>query len=283
MTIATPDRAAPPYRSNFFVAFKVLPPERRRAIEAVYGFCRRADDAVDDATNPALARAVLERLGREIEDVFSGRPGNADTESLSQVVQAFRLPRLPFDRLLEGVSWDLEGRRYATVQELREYCRRVASSVGLLCIRIFGCEAPSCDRYAEELGVALQWTNILRDVSQDLARGRVYVPAESFARHGLAPEDLSRRDPDLRARLDRLIRSEVAYARGCFVAAERALPPVERPRVLAGRIMAAVYQALLRKIERAGSHVLDRRVALSGAYRGALAMGVVLRDRLRLA
>jgi phytoene synthase len=265
--------------SSFFVAFRVLPAERRRAIEAVYDVCRRADDAVDEAPDPPTARGALERIAAEIDRVFTGAADEAN--ALAEAVARYHLPRRPFDRLLEGVGWDLEGRRYATATELREYCSRVASSVGHLCVRIFGCTDPACDAYADELGVALQWTNILRDVGGDLQRGRVYLPAASLEAHGLSPNDLARRAPDVRARVAALVRDEAAYARRCFAVAERILPAAERRRVLAGRIMGAVYLKLLRRVEHAGAAVLDRRVRVSAAVRAAVALRLVAAEGLR--
>jgi phytoene synthase len=186
----------------------------------------------------------------------------------------------PFEDLLEGVTWDVEGRRYATAADLREYCLRVASSVGMLSIRVFGCEDPGAGAYAEELGVALQWTNILRDVREDLERGRVYLPAEALGRHGLRESDLGRRDAETRRRLDAVIREQVAFARGRFEAAGKALPRKDRRRLLAGRIMAAVYRVLLDKIDRAGAAVLDRKPRIGAPRRGLIALRLLLRDRL---
>lgn len=266
--------------SNFFAAFRFLPAERRRAIETVYDFCRRADDAVDEASDPAAARASLAALEVELNRAFQGGGAGRSPSSLAGVVARFRLPREPFDLLLEGMHWDLEGRRYATRAELREYCRRVASSVGVLCVRIFGCADPACDRYAEELGIALQWTNILRDLGSDLERGRLYLPEESLRRHSLAPEDLVRDAAPAAAQVAALVRAEAAYARACFREAERLLPAAERHRVLAGRIMGAIYEALLAKVERAGARVLERRVALSRAGRALVALRVFLSDRI---
>ena len=266
--------------SSFSIAFRVLPRERRRAIEAVYAFCRRADDAVDEAPDPLAARTALAQIARELDDVFRGPADRRLASSLAGAVSAFQLPREPFNLLLEGVGWDLEGRRYETRADLREYCRRVASSVGVLCVRIFGCAGPGCDRYAEELGIALQWTNILRDLGSDLGHGRVYLPAESLRGHSLTPEDLLSRGAVPTERIDALVRSEAAYARSCFSAAEGSLPIAERRRVLAGSIMGAVYQALLAKIEKAGARVLERRISVSGPRRAWLALRCLLRDGL---
>jgi len=248
--------------SNFFVAFRVLSPEGRRAIKAVYGFCRGADDAVDDAVTESDARNALQRVAEELDGSFSG----AGSE-LSWAIERYALPRKPFDDLLEGVAWDIERRRYERTGDLREYCYRVASTVGLLCVRIFGCGDGRCDAYASELGVAMQWTNILRDVGEDLRNGRCYLTADALRRHRLTEEDLRSGDADSRARLAALIREEAAYARSCYAEAGRLLPDEERSKVLAGEIMAAVYRALLQRVERAADGVLDRRVRVSGIRR----------------
>jgi phytoene synthase len=263
------------------VAFRVLPRARREGILAVYAFCRRADDAADEAAGPDEARAALALIRRELEDAFRGREDDPRVARLARAVATFRLPREPFEDLLEGVSWDIEGRRYESQEDLRQYCRRVASAVGLLCVRVFGCEGGRADDYAEELGVALQWTNILRDVGEDLGRGRVYLPADALRFHGISERDLFGRDPTTRRRLDALILEQAAYARARFAAAAAAFPPEERRRLLAGRIMAAVYRALLLKIERAGSEVLDGKIRLAAPRRALIAAGVVLGDRLR--
>jgi phytoene synthase len=266
--------------SNFFVAFRVLPPERREAIRAVYRFCRRADDAVDDAADRAAGRAALGRVAALLDRVYDPAGETGEETALRRAIARFDLPREPFDDLLEGVSWDLEGRRYEETRDLREYCYRVASTVGLLCVRIFGCRGDSCDGYAEELGVALQWTNILRDVGVDLSRGRVYLTQRSLSEHGLTDDDLRRGDAASRSRLAALVRAEAAYARGLYAEAERRLPPKERQKVLAGEIMAAVYRRLLRRVERNAHGVLDRPVRLSSIERGCVAAGALLRRRL---
>lgn len=264
--------------SNFRVAFRVLPPARREGILAVYEFCRRADDAVDEATGTGEALAALAEVRRDLDAAFAGRDDTRGATRLGRAVRAFGLPRQPFEDLIEGVTWDLEGRRYANAGELREYCRRVASSVGLLAIRVFGCEDRGALRYADELGVALQWTNILRDIGEDLERGRVYLPGDALRRHGLTEGELAGRDAGARKRLDALIREQAAHARERFRAAAEALPAGERRRLLPGRIMAAVYCVLLRKIERAGSSTLDRKMRVSAPRRGLIAAALLLRD-----
>jgi phytoene synthase len=266
--------------SNFFIAFRVLAPERRRAIEAVYGFCRRADDAVDATADASTARAALERVAESLERAFGAGEDQRPVLELRRAIRRFDLPRRPFDDLLEGVSWDIEGRRYRDTAALREYCYRVASTVGLLCVRIFGCRDGAGDDYARELGVALQWTNILRDVAQDLSQGRIYLPERSLRRHRLSGRDLGDPDPAARPRVAALIREEARYARLCFAEARRVLPRSERSKVLAAEIMAGVYRSLLRRIERAGDGILDRRIRVPAVERGWIAARLLARHRV---
>ncbi len=267
--------------SNFLVAFRVLSEDRRAALSAVYAFCRLADDAVDESRDHGEASEALARMRRSLDDAFAGKPGAGIPTGLAEAIRGFDLPAGPFHDLLEGVGWDLEGRRYADAPALREYCRRVASAVGLLCVRIFGCEDPGCVRYAENLGVALQWTNILRDVGVDLSRGRLYLPADALRRHDLTLEALQHPDAPARERLGALIREQSALARAFFGAAEAWLPPGERRRALAGEIMAAVYRTLLRRVERVGARVLDREVRVRAAERAWIAARLLVRERLR--
>jgi phytoene synthase len=265
--------------SNFFVAFRALPPEGRRAIKAVYGFCRQADDAVDSAATASEARRALQGVAEQLDNAFAHGKHGPELGELRWAIERFDLPREPFNDLIEGVSWDLERRRYVDTGELREYCYRVASTVGLLCVRIFGCRAGICDDYARELGVAMQWTNILRDIGEDLGNGRLYITGAALRRNQLTEEDIRTGDADSRARLASLIREEAAYARNCFAEAERLLPAPERSRVVAGEIMAAVYKALLRRIARAGDGVLDRRIGISAMRRMWIAGRLLVRRR----
>jgi phytoene synthase len=267
--------------SNFFVAFKVLPPDRRRAIEAVYFFCRQADDAVDDAADALEARERLDLVSARLERAFGSTPLQSPDADLRWAIERFDLPRKPFDDLVEGVSWDLSGRRYEDTAELREYCYRVASTVGLLCVRIFGCRGDSCDGYAAELGIAMQWTNILRDVGSDLRRDRLYLPLGTLRRSGLTEEDLRRADPASREKLAAVVREEAAYAESRYREAELLLPAEEKPKVVAGEIMAAVYREILRRVKREGDGVLDRKVRISRLRRGMIASRILLGRRLQ--
>ena len=266
--------------SHFRVAFRVLPPPRRAALHAVYAFCRVADDAVDEASDKTAAQGALARVRRRLDEAYAGQPRPEDA-ALADAASRYALPKGLFESLLEGVSWDLAGRRYATRAELREYAWRVASTVGLMCVRIFGRGAGDCDRWAEELGIALQWTNILRDVGTDLRRGRIYLPTESLDRHGVTAADLARPNGAARPRLDALLKEEAAFAGGRFDAASRALPRDARPDVLAGEIMAAVYRRLLGRLARAGAGALEPPIRIPAWERAAVAGAVIASDRWR--
>jgi len=166
--------------TSFYYSFLVLPPEQRHAIVAVWDFCRAVDDAADERGGREAEREVV-RCREELARCYDGRqPVTPQGRALRPLIPRFQLPRPAFDALIEGVEMDLHHRRYATFDELYEYCIRVASAVGLLCVEIFGCKDPGSRQYAIELGVALQLTNILRDVPADFERGRVYIPQEDF-------------------------------------------------------------------------------------------------------
>ena len=175
--------------SNFYYAFKLLPDERRRALYATYAFCRFVDDIADDeqVREPA---ALLARWREELERVYGGVPTRAVSRALSDSVRRFSIPRHYFDEIIDGVEMDLTRKRYRSFDELRLYCYRVASAVGLICIEIFGYRNPRARIYAENLGLAFQLTNIIRDVREDAQRGRIYLPLEDLERFGVKEEEL---------------------------------------------------------------------------------------------
>src|ERR671931_1551797 len=180
--------------TSFYYSFLVLPAEQRRAIVAVWDFCRAVDEAVDEAqpgASPTGAAAVTFWRG-ELARCYDGVPPSTEQgRGLQPFIARFDLPRAAFDDVIDGVAMDLERTAYATFDELFEYCRRVASAVGLICLRIFGCTGPRAAEYALNLGVALQLTNILRDIKADLERGRVYLPLDDLARCGVTVADLA--------------------------------------------------------------------------------------------
>jgi phytoene synthase len=265
-------------RTNFGVAFALLPRPQRDAIRAVHAWSRHLDDAVDEERDASLARDRLQSTRHDLGLLYdSGRPEEPLTEALRPHVERFRIPRAYFEELVNGVEMDLIHHRYGTFAELKRYCYRVASIVGLICLRIFG-EAEERGRaYAENLGLALQLTNILRDVGSDLARGRVYIPADELSRFGVTEEALRRRERN--GAFLELMRFQAERARTFFQAAEREVQSLDRRRLLAAEIMARVYSRLLDRIEASGFDVLAREVRLSKLERVWIAASTALAVR----
>jgi phytoene synthase len=248
--------------TSFYYAFLMLPPAKRNAIVAVWDFCRAVDDAVDEAVPAGASLDALAR--RRAEDELAswrdelarcfdtspelGPPQTPQGNALRPLVGEFNLPRQPFEDLIDGVAMDLAKDRYETIEELLEYCRRVASAVGLICIEIFGCRDARSRDYAINLGLALQLTNIVRDVGVDLAHGRVYLPQDDLRRFNCTEAALRAGvvTPPVRG----LLAFEIARARTYFQRAAVALPRADARRLVAAEIMGAIYQDILRRIER---------------------------------
>ncbi|MEX2270794.1 MAG: squalene/phytoene synthase family protein [Vicinamibacterales bacterium] len=275
--------------TSFYYSFLVLPPPQRRAIIAVWDFCRVVDDAVDTQPDEARARAELATWKRELDAVYGASPSTAlgaaapQTEqgrALQRWVTAFSLSRKNFDALMEGVEMDLQPRRYSTLADLREYAERVASAVGLICLEIFGVRDGSADPYARELGIALQLTNILRDVPADLAAGRIYLLREDQEATGCT-DDMLRAAVAARGVTDERVRALLARhgrrARDAFARAAEAFPAPAARKLVAAEIMNAVYRRLLDKIERRRFDVFSGRVTVPRPERARVALGVYLR------
>jgi phytoene synthase len=262
-------------KTSFYYAFLVLPPEQRRAIIAVWDFCRAVDDAVDEAPAGAAGepggREAVGLWRDELARVFDGRPTSTEQgRRLQPLVAQFDLPRQAFDDVIDGVTMDLDTMRYQTFDDLREYCRRVASAVGMICIRIFGCRNPSAREYALHLGIALQLTNILRDVKGDLERGRVYLPLDDLATFGCTVDDLAAGVVTEPVR--RLIEFECRRAREFYQRAIDARPPEDRKRLVAAEIMRAVYAETLTRIERSGHDVFRARARVPKPRQAVIAL-----------
>jgi 15-cis-phytoene synthase len=244
--------------TSFYYAFLVLPADQRHAIMTVWDFCRAVDDAVDEMPTDGASRssghAAVELWRRELAACYDGTtPSTPQGRALQPVVAPFGLPRQAFEDVIDGVEMDLERSQYRTFDDLRQYCRRVASAVGIICIRIFGCTNPRAAEYAENLGIALQLTNILRDVRADLEKDRVYLPLEDLDTYGCSIEDLRRET--MTEPMKQLIAFECDRARTFYARAVDARPPEDRKRLLAAEIMRAVYFETLRRIERGGYDV----------------------------
>jgi len=265
--------------SNFYYSFLFLPRRKREAMYALYAFCRTVDDAVDQGGGSVGdQRRVLAEWRAELRRVYSGRPTQPIALRLAEVVRDFPIPPEHLEAILDGVEMDIDKRRYASFEELYEYCYRVAAAVGLACIEIFGYTDPRARDYAVNLGVALQLTNIMRDLKTDGDRGRIYLPLDELRRFGYPEEDLLR-GRSTQAYLE-LMRFQADRTHAYYRAARAALPRVDRRRLVAAEIMGVIYHALLRSIEARRFLVFDRRIRLSAARKLALAVGVYLRAQL---
>ena len=258
-------------RSNFFYAFLCLPRPQREAIYACYAFCRIVDDAVDLGQDRAAQRAELQRWRDEIARVYEGQPEHPAGQRLQVAVRQFPIPRVALEEIIAGVEMDMSHPTYETFEALYPYCYRVASAVGLCCIEIFGYTDPRAREYAVNLGVALQLTNILRDVHADARSGRVYLPQTELRRFGVTAEDLAkgRYTPQF---VD-LMTFEATRARQYYERAWTALPPGDARSLFAAEIMGRTYFALLRAIESRRFDVFNGRVTLPAHRR----MGIALR------
>jgi len=262
--------------TSFYYSFMFLPPERRRAITALYAFCREVDDVVDDATDPELARTKLAWWRHEIGAVFSGAPQHPVALALRPVVAAYRLPEAQFQTVIDGMAMDLERNRYVDFADLERYCHCVAGVVGLMAAEIFGYVNPATRRYARDLGIAFQLTNIVRDVGEDARRGRIYLPQDDLSRHGVTATMLLGHEHS--AAMASLMAEQVARARQWHQRALDALPPEDRRAQRPGLIMAAIYRALLDEIERDQYRVLDHRIALTPLRKLWIAWTTARRD-----
>lgn len=254
--------------SSFYYSFMFLPPERRRAITALYAFCREVDDVVDEVTEDRVARLKLDWWRHQVALAFGAAAAPSDgealhpvTRALSPAIAAFSLPRLPFDEIIDGMQMDLDYNRYQTFTDLRLYCHRVAGAVGLLSARIFGYSNPATLEYADRLGIALQLTNIVRDVAEDAQRNRIYLPLEDLSRFGVVEDDLVRRrdGPAVRD----LVTFQIDRAEQHYAEALALLPPEDRQAQRTGLIMAAIYRTLLAEIRDGGAKVLTERTSLT--------------------
>ncbi|HUJ00448.1 MAG TPA: presqualene diphosphate synthase HpnD [Usitatibacter sp.] len=247
--------------SSFYYSFLFLPPERRRAITALYAFCREVDDVADEVRDAGVARAKLAWWRTEVANLFAGHAEHPVTRALAPFVPAFGLDAARMNEIIDGMEMDLTHHRYADFDALRLYCHRAAGVVGQLSASIFGYSNPSTLEYAETLGIAFQLTNILRDVGEDARRDRVYLPADELARFGLGADDILARREDERFRS--LMAFQADRAVSYYELARSRLAPEDRASQRAGLIMAAIYRALLEEIRRDGYRVLDRRIALT--------------------
>jgi 15-cis-phytoene synthase len=247
--------------SSFYYSFLFLPPERRRAITALYAFCREVDDVVDECTDVAVARTKLAWWRSEVAALYAGGAHHPVAQALATVVTSFRLPQERLQEIIDGMEMDLTHRRYADFAALKLYCHRVAGVVGLLSAEIFGYTDPRTLDYAENLGMAFQLTNIIRDVGEDARRDRVYLPLDELARFNVPVADImqARATAGFRQLMEFQFDRALDYYRAAFAA----LPPADRKAQRPGLVMAAIYQTILAEIRADGMPVLTQRTSLT--------------------
>jgi phytoene synthase len=247
--------------SSFYYSFLFLPEERRRAITALYAFCREVDDVVDECTDPGVARMKLAWWRQEVANAYAGRAQHPVARALAEFTERFDLRQERLQEIIDGMEMDLDHNRYPDFATLRRYCHRVAGVVGLLSAEIFGYQDPRTLDYAADLGIALQLTNIIRDVGEDARRGRIYLPLDELERHEVRAADIlaARENENFR----RLMEFQIERAQDFYRRALAVLPAIDRRAQRAGLVMAAIYRTLLEEIRADGCRVLTQRTALT--------------------
>jgi len=247
--------------SSFYYSFLFLPPERRRAITALYAFCREVDDAVDEPSDPSAARATLAWWRGEVEQLFAGNPQHPVTRALAPMIEPFGITQARLSEIMDGMEMDLNQSRYLNFAGLQLYCHRVAGVVGALAAGIFGYRNAKTLEYAEKLGLAFQLTNIIRDVGEDARKNRIYLPLDELQEYGVTAADIL--NANHTESFVRLMRFQAERARRCYDEALAFLPAEDRRAQRPGLMMAAIYRALLDEIAGDNYRVLEQRTALT--------------------
>ena len=264
--------------TNFYYSFFSLPAEKRKALYAIYALCRFLDDVADESPGRLEASEALLKWTTEIINMFQGNPSHPITIDLKQYIDRHSIPQKYFLDLIKGVEMDLTKNRYHTFDELHRYCYKVASVVGLICAEVFGYQNAVTLGYAVDLGIALQLTNILRDIKADAANGRIYLPLEDLKRFGYAEEDLF--SSIYNQAFVEMMRFEAARAWSYYKRAEETLPKEDRKAMVAAEIMRAIYSTLLRKIENSNYDVFSAPPQLLKPYKLCIAFKAWIGNRL---
>ena len=247
--------------SSFYYSFLFLPQERRRAITALYAFCREVDDTVDECTDQSIARIKLAWWRTEVSKMYDGTPTHPVMQALQPHLAVYNLEQKHLQAIVDGMEMDLDQSRYLDYPAMQRYCWHVASVVGILSASIFGVTNPRTLEYAEKLGLAFQLTNIIRDVGEDARKGRIYLPINELQQFGVTAADLlNARHSD---KFEALMRFQVARAYKTYDEAMALLPKEDRRAQRPGLMMAAIYRTVLDEIERDNYHVLNQRISLT--------------------
>ncbi|MDD2729275.1 presqualene diphosphate synthase HpnD [Malikia sp.] len=270
--------------SSFYYAFLFLPPERRAAITAFYAFCREIDDVVDEVSDPGVAQSKLDWWRGEVRNAFAGQASHPALQALLPHASAFHIEPRQLLQVIEGCEMDLTQTRYLDFVNLKQYCHLVAGVVGEVAANIFGQTDARTTEYAHRLGLALQLTNIIRDVGEDAVRGRVYLPIEDLQRFDVKAHELVKRgstsDASFPQRFEALMRFQIERALRTYDAALALLPAADRRAQKPGLMMASIYRTLLQEIAREPQLVLTQRVSLTPLRKLWLAWKVQALGRL---
>ena len=247
--------------SSFYYSFLFLPKDKRRAITALYAFCREVDDVVDECSDEQVARTTLNWWRGQVAEIYAGKPQHPVAIALVPVVKQFNLAQEHLLEIIDGMEMDLDQPRYADFKSLQLYCYRVASVVGLLSVEIFGYSNRQTLKYAHDLGIAFQLTNIIRDVGEDARRNRIYLPMDEMQQFNVTAADL------LNAResenFQKLMAFQIERAQRFYQQALSQLPDCDKKNQRTGLIMTAIYRATLDEVVKSGCHVLKERVSLT--------------------
>jgi phytoene synthase len=247
--------------SSFYYSFLFLPRDKRRAITALYAFCREVDDVVDECSDAQVARSTLNWWRGQVADIYGGKPQHPVAQALVPVVAQFNLAQELLLEIIDGMEMDLDQPRYSDFKSLQLYCYRVASVVGLLSVEIFGYSDRQTLKYAHDLGLAFQLTNIIRDVGEDARRNRIYLPMDEMQQFNVTAADiLNARDSE---NFQKLMAFQIERAQRFYQQALAQLPAIDRKNQRTGLIMAAIYRATLDEVIASGCHVLKERVSLT--------------------
>lgn len=260
-------------KSSFYYAFNLLPEAKREAMNTVYAFCRETDDIVDENDfSPEDKYRNLTKWNREFEKALNGSSEYSLLNKLAVIINKFNIPVEPFFELIKGMEMDLKNNRYMSFEELVQYCYRVASTVGLMSIEIFGYKNKSAKDYAINLGLAMQMTNILRDVRTDAENGRIYLPQEDLQKFGYSEKDLL--NGIYNSNFISLMEFEADRAKKFFSDADRNLTFEDKPSMFAARAMQHIYFKLLKKLEMEKFRVFDKRINVSKSEKVFISLGV---------
>ncbi len=267
--------------SSFYYAFLFLPPPRRAAITAFYAFCREVDDVVDEVHDPGVAATKLAWWQREVHETFAGRPTHPAMQALAPLAAAHRIEERHLQAVIDGCRMDLEQTRYLDFTGLERYCHLVAGIVGEVSAGIFGRQEATTLAYAHRLGLAMQLTNIIRDVGDDARRGRIYLPVSELQRFDVKAHELLQRQAPwgYSERFDALMRFQAERAHRTYDEALALLAPADRRAQRPGLMMANIYRTLLREIEAENFRVLHQRIALTPLRKVWIAMRTNWRER----